>query len=48
LGLLAPGARKMDVNVSLMFVDPCIIVQFIKKNPTTCNNVSKFYYSRFT
>jgi hypothetical protein len=31
--------------VNLMFVDPCIIVQFIKKNPTRCNNVSKFYYS---
>jgi len=31
----------------LMFVDPCIIVQFIKKNPTRCNNVSKFYYSIF-
>jgi len=29
----------------LMFVDPCIIVKFIKKNPTRCNNVSKFYYS---
>jgi hypothetical protein len=26
----------------LMFVDPCIIVQFIKKNPTRCNSVSKF------
>jgi len=26
----------------LMFVDPCIIVQFIKKNPTRYNNVSKF------
>jgi len=24
-----------------MFMDPCIIVQFIKKNPTRCNNVSK-------
>jgi hypothetical protein len=32
---------------SLTFVDPCIIVQFIKKNPTRCNNVSKFYYSVF-
>jgi len=32
---------------SLMFVDPYIIVQFIKKNPTRCNNVSKFYYSIF-
>jgi len=31
----------------LMFVDPCIIVQFIKKNPTRCNNVSKFYYLIF-
>jgi hypothetical protein len=30
-----------------MFVDPCIIVQFIKENPTRCNNVSKFYYSIF-
>jgi len=26
-------------------MDPCIIVRFIKKNPTICNNVSKFYYS---
>jgi len=25
-----------------MFVDPCIIVQFIKKNSTRCNNVSNF------
>jgi len=33
---------------SLTFVDPCILVQFIKKkNPTRCNNVSKFYYSIF-
>ena len=31
----------------MMFVDPCVIVQFIKKNPTRCNNVSKFYYSIF-
>jgi len=30
-----------------MFVDPCIIVRFIKKNPKRCNNVSKFYYSIF-
>jgi len=33
--------------MQLMFVDPCIVVQFIKKNPTRCNNVSKFYYSIF-
>ena len=26
----------------LTFVDPCIIVQFIKKYPTRCNNVSNF------
>jgi len=31
----------------LIFVDPCIIVQFIKKKPTRCNSVSKFYYSIF-
>jgi hypothetical protein len=33
------------VSKQLMFVDPCIIVHFIKKNPTRCNNVSEFYYS---
>jgi hypothetical protein len=31
----------------LMFVGPCIVVQFIKKNPKRCNNVSKVYYSTF-
>ena len=31
----------------LMFVDPCIIVHFIQKNPTRCNSVSTFYYSVF-
>jgi hypothetical protein len=25
-----------------MFVDPCVIVQFIQKNPTRWKNVSKF------
>ena len=30
-----------------MFVHPCIIVKFIKKNPTRSNNVSKCYYSIF-
>jgi hypothetical protein len=29
---------------NLMIMDPCIIVQFIKKNPTRCNNVSKFLF----
>ena len=40
-----PGLRTLWQD--LMFVDPCIIVQFIKKNPTRCKNVSKFYYSIF-
>jgi len=39
--------RKESWVINLMFVDPCIIVQFVKKNPTRCNNVSKFYYSMF-
>jgi hypothetical protein len=30
---------RHTTNLSLMFVDPCIIVQFIKKNPTRCNNM---------
>jgi len=30
-----------------MFVDPSIIVKFIKKDPIRCNNVSKLYYSIF-
>jgi hypothetical protein len=37
------GLSSMD----LMVVDPCIIVKFIKKNPTRCNSVSKFYYFIF-
>jgi hypothetical protein len=45
------GAFKYKVKflcfVYLMFVDPCIIVQFINKNTTICNNVSKVYYSIF-
>jgi len=39
------GVYSVNVlsNVScLMFVDQFITVQFIKKNPTSCNNVSKF------
>ena len=35
---------KMYRNTNLVFVDPCLIVQFIKENPTRCNNVSKFYF----
>jgi hypothetical protein len=37
--------RRTITSQNLMIVDPCIIVQFIKKNPTRCNNVSKFHYS---
>ena len=42
--------RKIMIKkmaIPLMIVDPCITVQFIKKNPTRCNNVSDFYYSIF-
>ena len=28
--------------LDLMFVNPCIIVKFIQKNPTRCNSLSKF------
>ena len=33
--------------IYLTFVDPCIIVKFIKKNPTRCNDVSKLYFFIF-
>ena len=29
-------------SLNLMFMDPCIIVQFLQKNPTRCNSVSTF------
>jgi len=32
----------MHIAIDLMFVDPCIIVQFIQKNTTKCNRVLKF------
>jgi len=35
-------SKYKDRCTNLMFVDPYIIVQFIKKNPTRCNNVSNF------
>jgi len=44
---MAGSGRILIWPTLLMFVDPCIIVQFIKKNPTRCNNVLKFYYSMF-
>ena len=39
--------HPQGVYINLMFVDPCTIVQFTKKNPTRCNSVSEFYYSIF-
>jgi len=43
-----PQITKCSYHLrTLMFVDPYIIVQFIKKNPTRCKNVSNFYYSIF-
>jgi hypothetical protein len=39
-------SAKLHFRVHLS-VDPCIIVQFIKKNPTRCNKVLKFYYFIF-
>jgi len=39
--------EHVNKDLYLTFVDLCIIVQFIKENPTRCNNVSKFYYSIF-
>jgi len=41
------NTHEASICVALLFVGPCIIVQFIKKNPTRCNNVSTFYYSIF-
>jgi disulfide bond formation protein DsbB len=41
--LTVPASGQL--RLLLMFVGPCIIVQFIKKNQTRWNNVSKFYYS---
>ena len=45
-GIVA-GYKITIIFVNLMFVDPCIIVQFTQKNPTICNNVSKIYYFIF-
>ena len=48
-GPSAPSANcsRDEDQLNMMFVNPCIIVQFIKKNTTRCNSVSKFYYSIF-
>jgi len=37
-------SRRCKTQTNLMSVDPCITVQFIKKNPTRCNSVSKFFF----
>jgi hypothetical protein len=39
--------HKINSTPNLTFMHPCIIVQFIKENPTRWKNVSKFYYSIF-
>jgi hypothetical protein len=39
--------RRNTTNLNLMFVDPCIIVQLMKKNTTRCNSLSELYYSLF-
>jgi hypothetical protein len=39
--------KHQNMVHNFIFVDPCITVQFIKKNSTRCNNVLKFYYSIF-
>jgi len=40
-GVLHRKTTKQS-NSTVMFVDPCIIVKFMKKNPTRWNSVSKF------
>jgi hypothetical protein len=43
-------AKKVCILHHLIFCIPIrshLYVSFIKKNPTRCNNVSKFYYSKF-
>ena len=37
----------IDIEIHFMYLDTYIIVQFIKKHPTRCNNVSNFFYSIF-
>jgi len=34
--------KEVQATFCLMFMDLCSIVQFIQKNPTRCNSVSKF------
>jgi hypothetical protein len=40
--------RFKDSNIYLMFVDPCIIVSLIQKNPKKMQECIKIYYSIFT
>jgi hypothetical protein len=41
-GLRMTACQLKHVAVNLMFMDLCIIVQFVQKNPTRCNSPSKF------
>jgi len=47
VNLFSYDGRKCNFLATLMFVDPCIILQFIKKYTTRCNSVSELYYSLF-
>jgi len=40
---VSPLLLNIRYEISLIFVDPYIIAEFIKENPTRCNNVSHFY-----
>ena len=35
-------ANNQTLRRNLIFVDPCIIVKFVQKNPTSCNSISEF------
>jgi len=41
------GTYKNKFTENLMFVDPCIIVQFLQRKTQQDATVSKFYYSLF-
>ena len=38
---------KLGREAMIPYLARLLDVQFIKKNPTRCNNVSEFYYSIF-
>jgi len=46
VGMDLTAAHAME-HSRLMFMDLCIVIQFLQKNPTRCSSVSRFYYSLF-